>query len=349
MCNRVSTSLSSMSFNQLNEHPVSQTILIVEDEFAVANDLRLILERAGYIVSGIALSVAKALELTKLKRPDFVLVDIYLKGPETGIDLARYLCTNQIPFVFLSANTNTSVLEEAKMTKPFGFLVKPFREKDVLVALEIAYYRHALSLESQRCQRQEHQINLLNTFAQPVNWNNWLLKLLAYFQTHIPFDFIQITVDRKQPSKAHRLNCYLRIAQDEFQCAPIADFTGENSQKSPLRQDDWIASTNSPDSDGDNDGYSHLLIKDLIINTYKYKSNLNTSVYTANNGQFLLDFYSQHDQLYHEHHWTLLEQLKPALTVTVNQMLAYDQLVQQTAQLHDENVSLRQRVSKLIG
>lgn len=339
-----------MSFNQLNEHPVSQTILIVEDEFAVANDLRLILERAGYIVSGIALSVTKAVELTKLKRPDFVLVDIYLKGPETGIDLARYLIAHQIPFIFLSANTNTSVLEEAKMTKPFGFLVKPFREKDVLVALEIAYYRHALSLESQRCQRQKQQINLLNTIAEPSNWDNWLLKLLAYFQTHIPFDFIQITVDRKPFSEPHGSTCYMRISQDEFKFVPISVFTVEKGQteekRHPLPQVYWNASTSFPNSNSDTTRHSHHSIKELIINTYEYKSNLNTSIYTANGGQFLFDFYSQHAQFYQEHHWALLEHLKPALTFTVEQMLAYDQIVQQTARLHEENVSLRQKLCK---
>ncbi|WP_420150105.1 response regulator [Spirosoma sp.] len=339
-----------MSLNQLNEHPISQTILIIEDEFAVANDLRLILERAGYIVSGIALSVAKALELTKLKRPDFVLVDIYLKGPETGIDLARYLSTHQIPFVFLSANTNTSVLEEAKMTKPFGFLVKPFREKDVLVALEIAYYRHALSLENQRCQRQEQQINLLSTIAEPGNWDNWLLKLLAYFQTHIPFDFIQITFDRKPFSEFQRSTCYMRISQDEFKFVPISVFTVEKDQtekeKYPLPQIYKNTSTSFANSDSDTTRYIHHSIKELIINTYEYKSNLNTSIYTANCGQFLFDFYSQHDQFYQEQHWALLDQLKSALTLAVDQILAYDQIIQQTARLHEENVSLRQKLSK---
>jgi response regulator of citrate/malate metabolism len=59
---------------------VQQTLLIVEDEFTVANDLRVIVEKAGYKVSGVALSVARALEINKQVRPDMVLLDIHLNG-----------------------------------------------------------------------------------------------------------------------------------------------------------------------------------------------------------------------------------------------------------------------------
>jgi CheY-like chemotaxis protein len=123
--------------------PSGQTILIVEDEFAVANDLRQILEKAGYHVSGIAFSVDKALEINRRERPDLVLLDIQLKGPRTGIGLARLLLEDGIPFVYVSANNSKSILEEVKNTQPYGFIVKPFREKDVLEALEVARAHHA--------------------------------------------------------------------------------------------------------------------------------------------------------------------------------------------------------------
>src|SRR5690606_12827880 len=117
--------------------PSQQTILIVEDEFAVANDLRQILEKAGYRVSGNAFTVAKAIELKNQQKPDLVLLDILLKGEQTGIDFAKILAEENIPFIYVSANTNSSILEDVKTTQPYGFIVKPFREKDVLVALEI--------------------------------------------------------------------------------------------------------------------------------------------------------------------------------------------------------------------
>lgn len=117
-------------------------LLIVEDEFIVANDLQLILEGHGYKVTGIAASVGEALEMIGHDRPELVLLDIQLKGKLNGIDLANKLNEMQIAFVYLSANSNQSILESAKVTQPYGFLVKPFRTKDILIMLDIAWYRH---------------------------------------------------------------------------------------------------------------------------------------------------------------------------------------------------------------
>ena len=126
---------------------MKEKVLIVEDQFVEADYLRLMLIRAGYIVTGIARSVVQAQEMIKKEMPDFVLLDIFLKGKQTGIDLAKQLSEDNIPFVYLSANSHEDVLNAAKATQPYGFLVKPFREKDLLVTLEIAKYRQEHSLE----------------------------------------------------------------------------------------------------------------------------------------------------------------------------------------------------------
>lgn len=121
---------------------MSTRILIVEDQFIEANNLRLILKKAGYFVCTIARSVREALMVIDEERPELVLLDIHLQEKLTGIDLASTLSTKNIAFVFLSANSNRQILNAAKATKPYGFLVKPFREKDVLVMLDIAWYLH---------------------------------------------------------------------------------------------------------------------------------------------------------------------------------------------------------------
>lgn len=126
------------------EAMINKKILIVEDEFIVANDLRLMLTRAGYTVCGLASSVEQARKLIELKKPDWVLLDIILKGNETGIDLAFELREQGIPFLFISANTNQSTLESVKTTQSYGFMVKPFRERDLLIMLDIARHRHEL-------------------------------------------------------------------------------------------------------------------------------------------------------------------------------------------------------------
>ena len=120
-----------------------QKILIVEDEFIVANDLERMLVKAGYHVCGIAESVSEAIELIETTRPSFILLDILLNEGSNGIDLGSILNDQQIGFIYISANTNQSILERAKATHPHGFLVKPFREKDLLIMLDIALERCA--------------------------------------------------------------------------------------------------------------------------------------------------------------------------------------------------------------
>lgn len=117
-------------------------ILIVEDQFIEANNLRLMLEPAGYEVCPIARTVPIALTIIEKEKPDLVLLDIFLKGDLTGIDLAKQLEQRNVAFVFLSANSNREILDAAKSTRPYGFLVKPIRKNDVLVTIDVASYLH---------------------------------------------------------------------------------------------------------------------------------------------------------------------------------------------------------------
>src|SRR5689334_21465033 len=127
---------------------MKQKILIVEDQFIEADYLRMMLTTAGYPVCSIARSVAEAQEIIKQENPKLVLLDIFLKGKFTGIDLAKQLKQEHIAFIYLSANSNEEILTAAKATEPYGFLVKPFREKDLLVSLEIAFYLYEQSMKA---------------------------------------------------------------------------------------------------------------------------------------------------------------------------------------------------------
>lgn len=118
-----------------------ERILIIEDELIVARDIRKALERGGHKVEGVARTAASAFSLLEASQPTLVLIDIFLKGDLTGIDIATQLNQQGIPFIYVSANSNQPVLEAAKSTNPYGFVVKPFREKDLLVSIDIARYR----------------------------------------------------------------------------------------------------------------------------------------------------------------------------------------------------------------
>src|ERR1700712_826656 len=105
---------------------MNTSILIVEDKFIEANNLKLILKKAGYSILPIAHSVSDALEIMAKQVPDIVMLDILLEGKQTGIDLAVLLREKNIAFVYLSANSDARILNMAISTKPYGFLVKPF-------------------------------------------------------------------------------------------------------------------------------------------------------------------------------------------------------------------------------
>ncbi|WP_336518368.1 sigma-54 dependent transcriptional regulator [Pollutibacter soli] len=167
---------------------MKKKILIVEDQFIEANNLQMILERAGYTVTGIARSVPLALEIIENEIPDLVLLDIFLQGNLTGIDLARRLNERSIGFVYLSANSNKKTLDEAKVTRPYGFLVKPFREKDVLVTLDIAWYLHEQHIESNRSRIISEVLTtripeFKNIIGESASWKKVLEQVLTVART----------------------------------------------------------------------------------------------------------------------------------------------------------------------
>ncbi len=114
-------------------------ILIVEDELIIAEDLKDILESLDYEVCGIAISAREALQLLEEHAPDIALLDIQIKGGKDGIELANDINEQfKIPFIFLSSHADAATLERAKQVKPFGYLVKPFQEKDIHTTVEMA-------------------------------------------------------------------------------------------------------------------------------------------------------------------------------------------------------------------
>jgi CheY-like chemotaxis protein len=118
-------------------------ILIVEDERLVAEDLRDTLTQVGYAVAGIVASGEKALERIEEASPDLVLMDINLSGEMDGISAAELIRTRHgTPVVYLTAFSNDRTLARARETDAFGFIVKPFQEKAVIAAIEMALGKH---------------------------------------------------------------------------------------------------------------------------------------------------------------------------------------------------------------
>jgi len=126
-------------------------VLVVEDETIVAMDLKRALEGFGYTVPGIAISGSEALEMATNTRPDIVLMDIQLDGQMDGIDVANRLNDLlDVPIVFLTAFSNETTLQRAKTVHPFGFLLKPYQERELRGAVEVALYTHGMEKKLRR-------------------------------------------------------------------------------------------------------------------------------------------------------------------------------------------------------
>lgn len=119
------------------------TVLIVEDESIVAEDIETSLLELGYEVAAKTGSAKNAIELARKHRPDLVLMDIVLKGEQDGVHAAGQIASQfDIPVVFLTAYSDKSTLNRAKLTDPFGYITKPFQDKDLSIAIELALFKH---------------------------------------------------------------------------------------------------------------------------------------------------------------------------------------------------------------
>lgn len=114
-------------------------ILIVEDESIIALNIKEILTGLGYEIAGIAANSAKACHLASTKEPDLVLMDITLQNREDGIELAEEISKIiSVPIVFLTANDKNKTIDRAIGIKPYGYILKPFKEIELKTAVEIA-------------------------------------------------------------------------------------------------------------------------------------------------------------------------------------------------------------------
>ena len=304
---------------------MEEKILIVEDQFVEADYLRVMLSEAGYGVTGIARTVLKAQEMIKHERPDFVLLDIFLKGNLTGIDLAKELTENNIPFVYLSANSTEDVLNAAKATQPYGFLVKPFREKDLLITLEIARYRHEHSLEARYRKEVTIQKELQNIVNASLTWELKLLKIAVILQPHIPFDYLAVGFDNIGEPDFKGI-CFLRIGFNEYQSIGIKELitiTGKTREELIALQSNNPKELNA--SYYADEAFKNICklpsLRKLFADTFKLKSHLEMPMSIFNGKPFSFCLYSRMSDAYTADQVTLFERIQFSLVNSIERML----------------------------
>ena len=129
-------------------------ILVVEDEGIVAADIHDRLTRLGYMVVGTAGNGEDAMRLASTGKPDLVVMDIMLGTGMDGVETADLIRKkNDIPVVFLTAHTDEATLNRAKISQPFGYIIKPFEEHTLHTGIQMALYRHECEQKVRKMER----------------------------------------------------------------------------------------------------------------------------------------------------------------------------------------------------
>jgi signal transduction histidine kinase/AmiR/NasT family two-component response regulator len=204
-----------------------KTVLIVEDESIVALDLKQRLQSLGYKVVAIASSGEEAIEQAANNQPDLVLMDIKLKGELDGVEAAQVIRARQgLPVIFLTAYADAETLDRAKHTRPYGYLIKPFEDKDLRTTVEIALYRHWAEV-AERDQRAfaAAMNDTVATLTSTLDIDEVLKRILDNVQQVVPHDEANITFI-------------------EGEAARVVRNLGESGQQSPVVDVDYTPQLN---------------------------------------------------------------------------------------------------------
>ncbi|MEG6520357.1 response regulator [Desulfotomaculum sp. 1211_IL3151] len=128
-------------------------ILIVEDEGIAALDLQQTLKRMGYLVTDMVSSGEEAMQKAEETCPDLVLMDVMLQGEMDGTLAAQEIHSRfDIPIVYITAYTDEDTLRRAKIAKPFGYIIKPYKERELQITIEMALFKHSVETERKRAE-----------------------------------------------------------------------------------------------------------------------------------------------------------------------------------------------------
>ena len=180
---------------------VARRILIVEDQRLVAADIENTLKKLGYLVVGSVSSAEDAISKSEELRPELVLMDVRLRGKMDGIQAAEIIRDRfGLPVVYLTAYADEETILRAKKTTPFGYLVKPFNERELRATIEIAFYSHQMerTLADERARRlvaeefkllvdgvRDYAIFMLDCNGRVTTWNSGAERLKGYVRNEI--------------------------------------------------------------------------------------------------------------------------------------------------------------------
>jgi len=197
-------------------------ILVVEDESIVAKDIQNSLKRLGYSVPAVVASGEDAIDAAGEHHPDLVLMDIMLQGDISGIEAATQIKSRyDIPVIYLTAYADESTLAKAKVTEPYGYIIKPFKEIDLHTSIEMALYKHDKESEVKK-ERDLYSSIITDKNAQDsifVKSNSRLVKVNTkdlYYVEALKDYVILHTKDAKYTVHSTMKDIYKKLPQSEF-------------------------------------------------------------------------------------------------------------------------------------
>ena len=174
----------------------ARRILVVEDQRLIAADIENTLKKLGYVVVGNVASGEDAISQSDHLRPELVLMDVRLRGEMDGIQAAEIIRDRfNVPVVYLTAYADEETILRAKKTTPFGYLVKPFNERELRATIQIAFYTHQMerTLADERARRhaaeefkilvdgvRDYAIFMLDGDGRVTTWNSGAERLKGY-------------------------------------------------------------------------------------------------------------------------------------------------------------------------
>jgi len=170
-------------------------ILIVEDELIIAREIKRTVERLGYETLETVSTAEEALATIEAQKPDLVLMDIHIDGKRDGIETAILVHRlHQIPVIFLTAFSDEATIERAKTAEPYGFIVKPFDERDLRTTIEIVLHKHAKDRE-----QDERESKLAQAFSH-------IEQMVITINTHFTIELLNKAAEELTQIDRHQLH-----------------------------------------------------------------------------------------------------------------------------------------------